>query len=213
MGEGITVLDYFIFRVRRYTVQVPSASAIEEVRSTFAAHRYVKVEAFLEEGLRSMLYGYLLRRAPVARPATMEGQDGAVELFADPLMERVLSGVHSRVEELSGVTLDPTYSFFRMYRRGNILLRHRDRPSCEISVSLNLGPPLEQPWPLWMKGPLGESAVELQPGDAVLYRGTECEHWREALHADHLAMVFLHYVERGGPNSEWRYDKRSAIGG
>lgn len=191
---------------------MPVEPAIESIRSTFASHRYVKVERFIEDGLRGMLYAYVQRRAPQALPAVTKGQDGAMELFADRVMEHVLAGVHPRVEELSGLTLDPTYSFFRIYRRGNILHRHRDRPSCEVSVTLNLGPVLDPQWPIWMKGPLGESAVGLGPGDGVLYRGTECEHWREPLQADHLAMVFLHYVERGGPNSEWKYDKRPNIG-
>lgn len=187
-------------------------SSIEEVRTAFAEQRYVKIEGLIEEGLRRMLYDHLQRRAAVAVPARMEGQKGAVELSADPLMEFLLSGLKATIEELSGLKLDPTYSFFRIYRRGNTLTRHVDRPSCEVSVSLNLGPPLESPWPLWVKGPLGSSAVALEPGDAVLYRGIECEHWREALEADQVTQVFLHYVEQGGRYSEWKFDKRQSIG-
>jgi hypothetical protein len=191
---------------------MPQAASIEEVRARFASHRYLKVEALLEDGLRQMLYEHAQRRAEVAPHARRRGQEGAAEMFSDQLMEFVLQGLQPRIEELSGVKLDPTYSFLRIYRRGNFLERHLDRASCEVSVSINLGPALEKPWPLWVKGPLGESAVELLPGDAVLYRGIECEHWREPLEADHAAQVFLHYVEQGGQYSEHKFDKRPSLG-
>ena len=187
-------------------------SSIEAVRKTFESHRYVKIEGLLEDGLRAMLYDHVQRQAAFASPASMEGQKDAVEMFADPLMEFVLAGVQPRVEEFSGAKLYPTYSFFRIYRRGNILRRHVDRPACEVSVSINLGPLLETPWPIWMKGPLSTSAVALEPGDAVLYRGIECEHWREPLQADQLTQVFLHYVEQDGRYSDWKFDKRPSIG-
>ena len=185
---------------------------MEDIRERFASDRYVKVEALIEEGLRRMLYDHVRRREPVAPPAFMSGQEGAVEIFSDPLMEHVLTGVQPRVEELCGLKLFPTYSFFRIYRRGNILERHLDRTSCEVSVSLNLGPPLDPPWPLWLKGPKGESAIAMEPGDAVLYWGIECEHWREPLEADHLAQVFLHYVDQAGPYRDWKFDKRPSLG-
>lgn len=191
---------------------MPAATGVEELRKTFAAERYVQVNGLLEGGLCRMLYQHVMSRSAVATPAPNCGQEGAVEMGSDQLMEFVLAGVMPRIEELSGLTLDPTYSFFRVYQRGNILARHVDRPSCEVSVSVNLGPVLERPWPIWIKGPLSESAVELTPGDAVLYRGIECEHWREPLTGDHLAQVFLHYVERNGTYSDWKFDKRPMLG-
>jgi hypothetical protein len=191
---------------------VVRVTIVQEIRERFASHRYVKIEALIEDGLRRMLYDHVRRRAAVAPPALMDGQEGAVEVFSDPLMEHVLAGVQPRVEQLCGFRLYPTYSFFRIYRHGNILERHLDRAACEISVSVNLGPALDPPWPLWLKGPMGESAIALAPGDAVLYRGIECEHWRERFAGDHLAQVFLHYVDRDGPYREWRFDKRPSLG-
>jgi hypothetical protein len=191
---------------------VPIAANVEEIRAAFASHRYVKLEGLLAEGLCRMLYEHVQRRADLAVPARMEGQKNAVEMFSDQLMEYVLQGVQPRIEEVSGLRLDPTYSFFRIYRRGDALGRHRDRPACEVSVSVNLGPALDPPWPLWVKGPLSETAVVMAPGDAVLYRGIECEHWREPLHADQMAQVFLHYIEQGGRYQDWKFDKRPSLG-
>jgi hypothetical protein len=191
---------------------VTRVTSVQEIRDRFASHRYVKIEALIEEGLRRMLYDHVRRRAAVAPPAFMDGQEGAVEMFSDPVMEHVLAGVRPRAEQLCGLRLYPTYSFFRVYRHGNVLERHLDRAACEISVSVSLGPVLDPPWPLWLKGPMGESAIDLAPGDAVLYRGIECEHWRERFAGDHLAQVFLHYVDRDGPYCEWRFDKRPSLG-
>lgn len=185
---------------------------MKEIRERFASHAYVKIESLIDDGLCEMLYQHVLRRAPLARSSPDTGLDGAVEMPSDPVMEHVLGGLQPRIEELAGLTLHPTYSFFRVYRRGNTLKRHRDRESCEVSVSLNLGPALDRPWPLWLAGPQGETAVTMAPGDAALYRGIECSHWREALDGDHLAQVFLHYVDQNGPYRDWKFDRRSSLG-
>lgn len=182
------------------------------IRNTFESQRYVRLDGLIADGLRQMLYDHAQRRAAVAVPSQSAGQQGSVNLPADELMEFLLRGLHARVEDFSGLKLDPTYSFLRIYRRGNILQRHVDRASCEVSVSLNLGPHHAPPWPLWIKGPQGASAVRLEPGDAVLYRGIECEHWREPLEEEQLTQVFLHYVEQGGRYSEWKFDKRPSLG-
>ncbi len=192
---------------------MPPVSSAEEIQRTFAEQRYVKVEGMLEAPLAKMLYEHIERRRPMGRPSDyLKEFEGALELSSDRLMEFVLASLQPRVEELSGCSLHPTYSFTRVYFRGHALPCHTDRPSCEVSVSINLGPHLETPWPIWVKGPLGQSAVVLAPGDGVLYRGIECEHWREPLEADHMTQVFLHYVEKDGKYSEWKYDKRPSIG-
>ena len=49
--------------------------------------------------------------------------------------------------------------------------------------------------------------VSLNPGDGLIYRGCDCYHWREPFDGNHLAQVFLHYVDQNGPNTEWKYDK------
>jgi hypothetical protein len=186
----------------------------EETRLLFETQRYVVVSSMIEEGLAAMMYGHIQRRVAAGNipDAGRPGLDTSLEDFADPLMEHVLRGVQQRVEEFCGLRLYPTYSFFRLYRHGSTLRHHRDRPSCEISVSVNLGPKLATPWPLWITGPRGAQAVELAPGDALLYRGVECEHWRERFDGEELAQVFLHYVDQDGPYSDYRFDERPALG-
>ena len=62
-----------------------------------------------------------------------------------------------------------------------------------------------------LESPRGTVVADLGPGDAMLYRGCECPHWRDAFDGEQCAQVFLHYVDADGPYSEWRYDKRERL--
>jgi hypothetical protein len=55
--------------------------------------------------------------------------------------------------------------------------------------------------------------VDMQVGDAVLYRGMEVEHWREKYtEGQWQAQVFLHYVDADGPHADQKYDGRTSLG-
>lgn len=59
---------------------------------------------------------------------------------------------------------------------------HVDRPSCEISVSVNVGSNLKDLWPIWIKTPYGENhQIYLRPGDGIIYKGCERPHWRDPM--------------------------------
>ena len=125
----------------------------------------------------------------------------------------LLEELRPAVEACTGLKLWPTYSYARLYRHGDELKPHRDRPACEVSLSLNLGQePADQPWALNVKGPEGSVAALLMPGDVLLYRGLELVHWREPYEGRHMAQVFLHYVDRNGPHAAEKYDGRAALG-
>lgn len=132
--------------------------------------------------------------------------------YGQPLMEILLQQVLPKVESATGRALFPTYSYFRVYKHGDVLKPHKDRAACEISLSLCLGSNDGVEWPLQVRGPEGVAAPPLRPGDGVIYKGTEIEHWREAFTGEWASQVFLHYVDRSGPHAEWRYDKRPSLG-
>jgi len=90
-------------------------------------------------------------------------------------------------------------------------VKHTDRPSCEISISLCLGYEAEHAWPLLLELPSGTSSIELEPGDALFYRGIEVSHWRQPMKGERAVQVFLHYVDQTGPYAELKYDKRNGI--
>lgn len=133
--------------------------------------------------------------------------------YADPLAEVVLVSSVSQIEDVIGIKVFPTYSFSRIYVKGDELTPHVDRPSCEISATVNLGN-VNGLWPIWMKAPGHEPMkVELNPGDAVIYRGCEVLHWRDPMVDQDVTVQFmLHYVNQDGPYANYKWDKRPGIG-
>jgi hypothetical protein len=180
--------------------------------SEFSARWYVVHPAILEVTSLEFFRRYALKRASDGTMSLHDPQSpGTPSAYADPLMDALLAKLLPTVERLTGLNLFPTYSYFRIYKRGDVLKCHRDRPACEVSVTLNLGCSSDTPWPIWIVGPLGKACVSLRPGDALIYRGCDCDHWREAFEEEYSAQVFLHYVNRDGPSAEWKFDKRSSL--
>ena len=147
--------------------------------------------------------------------------------YADNVMETLLVKMLPVMAKETGLNLVPTYSYARIYKKGDILRRHKDRPSCEISTTLNLG---GDPWPIFIDGTGADSVIDeyksiikpnapkgtkvlLDVGDMLVYSGCELEHWREPLEGDVCAQVFLHYNHVDGPFAEKnRFDKRPMLG-
>tara|TARA_R100000322_G_scaffold134005_1_gene89971 strand:- start:825 stop:1394 length:570 start_codon:yes stop_codon:yes gene_type:complete len=106
------------------------------------------------------------------------------------------------MEKETGLKLFPTYGFTRFYTYNSDLEKHKDRPSCEISVSAMWDSDGTE-WPLYIEG----KAIEMNKGDAVIYLGCEDEHWREVFKGDYHLQTFFHYVDQNGPNKDHKYDK------
>ena len=147
--------------------------------------------------------------------------------YGDRLMETLLVKTIDVMQKKTGLKLVPTYSYTRLYRKGNILRRHKDRPSCEISTTLNLG---GDNWPIFID-PTGSDnviderkginkpgapkgvKVDLKPGDMLIYSGCELEHWREPFDGQLCGQVFLHYNHADGQFAKSNlYDKRPMLG-
>jgi hypothetical protein len=142
-----------------------------------------------------------------------EDDPSAFKSYADPLAEVVLKDSIPYIENVVGHKVFPTYSYSRIYLKGDELTPHVDRPSCEISVTVNIAN-VGGLWPIWMRVPEKDPIkVELNPGDAVIYRGCEVEHWREKMVDQDITVQFmLHYVNQNGPNAEYKWDKRPGLG-
>ena len=184
---------------------------MNDLAELFAKQKYVVWRSCLTDPDLSLLYRYACKRAETGTMRLDGTAPGALSAAGDVFMDGVLEQLLEPAEEITRLKLFPTYSYFRVYHRGDVLARHTDRPSCEISLSLCLGYQGEKPWPLMVEGPGGVSSVELGPGDGLLYRGIECPHWRETMDGDTTAQLFLHYVDQNGPYAEWKYDKRPAL--
>jgi hypothetical protein len=153
--------------------------------------------------------------------------------YSDIVMETLLEDLRSLMEKETGLVLLPTYSYFRIYKKGDILKRHKDREACSVSTTMNLG---GDPWPIFInpnqdeghtKGPhvgvhkIQEYVpsnspgvkVELEPGDMLIYSGCDLEHWREPFEGNNNAQVFLHYNNKSEPNARAeKFDRRIHLG-
>ena len=148
-------------------------------------------------------------------------------IYGDPVFDTLLMKVLPVMQRETGLDVIPTYSYARIYKKGDILKKHKDRPSCEISTTLNLG---GDPWPIFIdptgsnnvvdeyKGIMKPDApkgnrVDLKPGDMLIYSGCELEHWREPFKGKLCGQVFLHYNHANGPFAKSNlYDKRPLLG-
>jgi hypothetical protein len=145
--------------------------------------------------------------------------------YADIVMETLLLKVKPLVEKVTGLELFENYSYARIYKKGDVLKRHKDRFSCEISTTLNLG---GDEWPIYIepdptKGKevnnqyISENTlgieVNLKPGDMLVYKGNLLEHWREKFNGEDCAQVFLHYndVKTKGSDKNM-FDTRPHLG-
>lgn len=181
-------------------------------RAAFLREQYVELRSLASGPLLAFLWRYVVERAADGRLGTRDADlPGTLSAYGDLVMEHLLDRFTPRVEETTGLSLYPTYSYLRLYGTGDALAPHVDREACEVSLSLNIGQEPSVPWPLWIRGASGARAVRLEPGDAVVYRGIECEHWRERYDGVRLAQVFLHYVDQAGPHASWRFDRRAAL--
>lgn len=102
----------------------------------------------------------------------------------------------------------PTYTYARIYKNGEILARHRDRPACEISLTVHIGGDAD--WGIGIQKPSGEEiTLTLNSGDAMLYLGCIADHWRNTpFSGENYSQVFLHYVRSNGPCAWAYFDKR-----
>ena len=131
---------------------------------------------------------------------------GVYSIYADHVMETLLLKTLPVMKEKTGLDLLPTYSYARVYEKGSILEKHKDRPSCEVSTTINLGGDL---WSIYVEG----IKIDLNPGDMLIYAGCELEHWREPFEGNICGQVFLHYNHVDGPFAKTNlYDKRPLLG-
>jgi hypothetical protein len=160
-----------------------------------------------------------------------EGQNEQIpntySCYSDIAMETLLLKCQPVMEKATGLKLYPAYTYARIYKKGDELKRHKDRFSCEISTTMNLG---GDSWPIYLspkenvgipndkKGITAASnakgvKVELKPGDMLVYRGMELEHWREKFKGEECVQVFLHYNNCKTPEAKDNmFDKRIHLG-
>tara|TARA_Y100000401_G_scaffold89017_1_gene74533 strand:- start:2409 stop:3032 length:624 start_codon:yes stop_codon:yes gene_type:complete len=134
--------------------------------------------------------------------------------YANIAMETLMLKCKPVMEKATGLKLYPAYTYARIYKKDDALRRHKDRFSCEISTTMNLG---GDEWPIYLE-PSGKKGmkgvkIDLKPGDMLIYRGIELEHWREKFKGKECVQVFLHYNDSKTLGAKDNiFDKRLHLG-
>ena len=134
--------------------------------------------------------------------------------YGDVLFDTILTEKKETIEKEIDYKLVETYTYARLYKHGDILRRHKDRPSCQISATMFLG---GEPWSIYVDNTGGTNnpgtKVDLEPGDCLMYRGCELEHWRDEFKGEICGQVFLHYNDASDPQSKkLKFDRRPVLG-
>ena len=211
---------------------------------SFKKNKYVIIKQAIDKDLALFLYNYFhmkrqvldtCRKARYISPFENiighyeDKNDQVPETYchySDIAMETLMLKCQPIMEKTTGLKLTPAYTYARIYKKGDILKRHKDRFSCEISTTMNLG---GDDWPIYLepdssKGGVKEGVgyvsentkgikVNLKPGDMLVYSGCKLEHWREKFKGKDCTQVFLHYNDKKTLGSKDNmFDKRPHLG-
>ena len=178
-----------------------------EEKMSFKKNKYTVLKRAISKEMADFCYAYFLNKRKVARflfdqkyisPYTdyygiwSDPQvPNTYSHYSDLVMETLLQKVKPIMEKHTGIKLSETYSYARIYKKGDVLARHKDRFSCEISTTLNLG---GDPWPIYLKNKNNKSVkILLKKGDMLIYRGCDLKHWRDPFKGKICGQVFFHY--------------------
>jgi hypothetical protein len=119
--------------------------------------------------------------------------------YNDPIARFFHQQLTAAMTAFAGEPLKASYVYLASYQPGAILEKHTDREQCDFSVTLCLDyapePRNATPWPLQLHKTSGTVRVFQAIGDALLYRGCQLPHSREALpEGDTSTSIFFHYV-------------------
>ena len=210
----------------------------------FKKNKYTIIRQAISQDLASFIANYFLMQKQVydtckaARYISpfeniighYEGKDEQIpdtySQYANVAMETLMLKCQPVMEKATALKLYPAYTYARIYKKGDVLKRHKDRFSCEISTTMNLG---GDDWPIYLSrnenvgAPKGKNItaaskakgvrVDLKPGDMLVYSGCELEHWREKFKGKECIQAFLHYNNKKTPGAkENMFDKRAHLG-
>jgi hypothetical protein len=178
--------------------------------NNFKKNKFVVIEKAIDPSTANFVYNYFLMKKQVLDTCLKHRYISPFEkmlgtyndpqvpntysCYADIAMETLILKCQPIMEKTTKLKLYPAYTYARVYKKGDELKRHKDRFSCEISTTMNLG---GDNWPIYLE-PSGKEGkkgikVDLKPGDMLVYSGCELEHWREKFKGEECVQVFLHY--------------------
>jgi len=173
---------------------------------SFKKNKYCVIRQAVSKDLVTFIYNYFLMKKQVYDTClksryispyevllgVYEPSDGQMpdtySCYADIVMETLMLKCQPIMETTTGLKLQPAYAYARIYKKGDVLKRHKDRLSCEISTTMHLG---GDEWSIYLDPTNTETydpnlpykiigskgvRVDLKPGDMLVYRGRDLEH-------------------------------------
>ena len=122
------------------------------------------------------------------------------QLYSDGATKPFDALLHPFYEGFLGKKLHKVCRVARIYKTGEGITEHKDRPACEYSVTLPIDSPSVSP--IIMNG----QPVLLEPGDVAFYKGCEVAHERPPVDYQYLIQLHLHYVDSDGPYADQKGD-------
>ena len=199
-----------MFKKKKYTV---IRQAISKDLASFVAN-YFMMQKQVYDTCRNARYISPFENIIGHYEDTNEQIPNTYSQYSNMAMETLMLKCQPKMEEATGLKLYPAYTYARIYKKGDELKRHKDRFSCEISTTMNLG---GDDWPIYLEpsGEVGKKGikVDLKPGDMLVYSGCELEHWRNKFKGKECIQAFLHYNNRKTPGAKDNmFDKRPHLG-
>lgn len=135
---------------------------------------------------------------------------GGEDEYGPVVGELLLRHCKPAIEAVVGRELVESYAYWRIYKPGAELLKHKDRPGSEIAVSITIeADPADDIWPLKLEDTHGqEETLVLQPGSGIVYRGHEIPHWRDKLTGKSQKQLMLFYILKDGEFTDYFFDGR-----
>ncbi|HEY2917803.1 MAG TPA: hypothetical protein VGK77_02285, partial [Candidatus Binatia bacterium] len=105
------------------------AKSMKELAKQFAKNKYAVCRSCITDPQLSLLCRYACRRAELGTMKLDDTSPGALAAPGDVFMDGLLTDLLPLAESITELKLFPTFSYFRVYHRGDILERHTDRPA------------------------------------------------------------------------------------
>ena len=209
----------------------------------FKKNRYAVIRNAISKDLALFIYNYILMKKQVYDTClearyispfeTILGHyendheqiPNTFSFYSDVVAETLMLKCQPIMEKTTGLKLFPAYTYGRVYKKGDELKKHKDRFSCEISTTMNIG---GDKWPIYLEpnptighfenGVYQRSKskgikVDLNPGDMLVYRGCDLEHWRNKFKGKENVQIFLHYNNQKTANAKLNiFDRRQHLG-
>ena len=204
--------------------------------ANFSENRYSFEVGLLRKDLCDVATQYALLRQQYfdQREGIGDRVPNTTSVYGDTLMESLMCFMKPQIEQITGLMLCPSYTYYRVYKSGDILKRHIDRPGAsEIGTTICLGwnykdVPKNYRWGIhldpetnhkpgkeFQSGGKDGVLIKQNQGDCLVFRGSEVEHWRDPFEVgegSYQVQLFVFYIDKNGPYyPQYAFDQRPGV--